>query len=83
MSEIKDGLLAIQKILREECLPHLAAQVPVDAPDDFQAVRSGISVIDGLLRLRPPPEATRARLDPFLKTLLDKINTARYSEDKK
>ena len=71
-AELQDALEAVQRVLRETGLPHLAAQVPVKAADDLQAVRSGIRIINGLLRLRPPSEtAQKALMAPW--TTLTKI----------
>ena len=60
--ELQDALEAVQRVLRESGLPYLAAQVPVKAADDLQAVRSSIHIINGLLRLRPPSETTQKAL---------------------
>jgi hypothetical protein len=71
---IKDALEAVQNILREAGLQHLAAQVPVKAHGNAQEVRGRIQIIDGLLRLRPPPKPVLDRLAPSWEALLKDLD---------
>ena len=73
MADLKDALLAVQTILREAGLSHLAAEIPIKLSGDLKEARSRVRAVDALMRLRKPPQAVLDRLGPSWRALLAEI----------
>lgn len=78
------ALAALQDVLRNEGLQHLAAKVPVmvvRTDDDFTRVQAKLQTVKTLLGLRPPPKSIRRRIHASVErvaTLVSVIDDARF-----